>query len=159
MADQERAGAAPDLDAAAEALAAYARAGFDSFDMADHYGSAEVLAGRAVRILTSEGCPPPLIMTKWCPPPGPMTPEIVRAGLERALDRLGLERVDVMQLHWWRYDHPGYLDAMAELMRLREKGLIGCLGVTNFDAAHLRVPGQARHRDRNQPGVFLSTRP
>lgn len=139
MADQERDGAATDLDAAAEALAAYARAGFDSFDMADHYGSAEILAGRAVRILTSEGRPAPLIMTKWCPPPAPMTPEVVRAGVERALERLGLNRVDVMQLHWWRYDHPGYLDAMAELMRLRDEGLIGRLGVTNFDAAHLRV--------------------
>jgi len=47
--------------------------------------------------------------------------------------------VDVMQLHWWRYDHPGYLDAMTELARLREGGLIGALGVTNFDAAHLRL--------------------
>ena len=115
------------------------RAGFDAFDMADHYGSAEIVAGRAARILAAEGRPPPLIMTKWCPPPGPMTRDVVRAGVERALERLGLDRVDLMQLHWWRYDHPGYLDAMAELMRLREEGLIGWLGVTNFDAAHLRL--------------------
>jgi aryl-alcohol dehydrogenase-like predicted oxidoreductase/enamine deaminase RidA (YjgF/YER057c/UK114 family) len=139
MADQERDGAAVDLDAAAEALAAYARDGFDAFDMADHYGSAEVVAGRAARILAAEGRPAPLIMTKWCPPPGPMSRDIVRAGVERALERLGLERVDVMQLHWWRYDHPAWLDAVAELARLREEGLIGWLGVTNFDAAHLRL--------------------
>lgn len=68
-----------------------------------------------------------------------MTRDVVRAGVERALERLGLDRVDLMQLHWWRYDHPGYLDAMAELMRLREEGLIGWLGVTNFDAQHLRL--------------------
>jgi aryl-alcohol dehydrogenase-like predicted oxidoreductase/enamine deaminase RidA (YjgF/YER057c/UK114 family) len=139
MADQERDGAPVDLDAAAEALAAYARDGFDTFDMADHYGSAEIVAGRAARLLAAEGRRPPLIMTKWCPPPGPMTPEVVRAGVERALERLGLDRVDVMQLHWWRYDHPAWLEAMAELSRLREEGLIGWLGVTNFDAAHLRL--------------------
>ncbi len=45
MADQERDGKPFDLDAAAEALLAYARAGFDTFDMADHYGSAEIVAG------------------------------------------------------------------------------------------------------------------
>jgi aryl-alcohol dehydrogenase-like predicted oxidoreductase len=99
MADQERDGAPVDLDAAAEALAAYARDGFDAFDMADHYGSAEIVAGRAVRLLAAEGRSPPLIMTKWCPPPGPMTADVVRAGVERALDRLGLDRVDVLQLH------------------------------------------------------------
>jgi len=139
MADQERDGAPVDLDAAAEALAAYARDGFDAFDMADHYGSAEIVAGRAARILALEGRPAPLIMTKWCPPPGPMTPDVVRAGVERSLERLKLDRVDLMQLHWWRYDHPAWLDAMAELTRLREEGLIGWLGVTNFDAAHLRL--------------------
>ena len=64
MADQERDGAAVDLDAAAEALAAYARDGFDALDMADHYGSAEIVAGRAARILAAEGRPAPLIMTK-----------------------------------------------------------------------------------------------
>lgn len=32
------------MDAAAQALLAYARAGFDTFDLADHYGSAEIVA-------------------------------------------------------------------------------------------------------------------
>ena len=66
MADQERDGRAFDLDAAAEALAQYARDGFTTFDMADHYGSAEIVAGRAARILAAEGAPAPTILTKWC---------------------------------------------------------------------------------------------
>ena len=44
VADLERAGPL-DPDEAARALAAYAAAGFDTFDMADHYGSAELIAG------------------------------------------------------------------------------------------------------------------
>jgi len=139
MADQERDGKAFDLDRAAEALAGYARSGFDTFDMADHYGSAEIVAGRAARLLEAEGLDAPTLMTKWCPAPGAMDAGTVRKGVETALERLGRDRVDVMQLHWWRYESPEYLDAMTHLQDLRDEGLIGNLGLTNFDAAHLRL--------------------
>ncbi|MFO6463367.1 aldo/keto reductase [Jannaschia sp. KMU-145] len=139
MADQERDGKTLDLDRAAEALVDYARAGFDTFDMADHYGSAEVVAGMAARAMRDAGETPPTILTKWCPAPGPMDIGVVRQGVETALDRLGLETVDVMQFHWWRYEMPEYLDAMEGLMRLREEGLIREIGLTNFDAAHLHL--------------------
>lgn len=138
MADQERDGKPFDLDAAAEALVAYGRDGFLTFDMADHYGSAEIVAGRAAKLLEQDG-PRPTIMTKWCPPPGPMDLDTVRAGVERALDRIGTDRIDLMQFHWWRYESPEYLDAMSGLMQLRSEGLIGEIGVTNFDAPHLRL--------------------
>src|ERR671910_2043933 len=46
VADMERDSHLLDRDAAAAAMAAYAREGFDSFDMADHYGSAELITGR-----------------------------------------------------------------------------------------------------------------
>lgn len=139
MADQERDGKPFDLDRAAERLAGYARAGFDTFDMADHYGSAEIVAGRAARILAAEGAPAPTILTKWCPAPGEMDAGTVRAGVERALERLGMDRVDVMQFHWWQYQSPEYLDALGHLMRLREEALVGEIGLTNFDAQHLRL--------------------
>ncbi len=139
MADQERDGKAFDLDAAAEALVAYARDGFDTFDMADHYGSAEIVAGKAHKLLREAGETPPTILTKWCPPPGEMSLDTVRAGVETALRRLDLPRVDLMQFHWWQYQSPEYLDALAALMKLREEGLIGEIGLTNFDADHLRL--------------------
>ena len=68
-----------------------------------------------------------------------MSPEIVRTAVEERLARLGVPKIDVLQLHWWQYENPGYLDAMAELHELRREGLIGHLGLTNFDTAHLRV--------------------
>ena len=139
MADQERDGRHFDVDRAAEELADYARSGFDTFDMADHYGSAEVVAGKAARILEAEGRPAPTILTKWCPAPGPMDRTTVRQGVETALERLGREKVDVMQFHWWRYESPEYLDALAHLTELRDEGLIGAIGLTNFDAAHLGI--------------------
>jgi aryl-alcohol dehydrogenase-like predicted oxidoreductase len=82
MADQERDGRTLDLDRAAEALLQYARSGFDTFDMADHYGSAEIVAGMAAKAMREAGETPPVIMTKWCPEPGPMDAGIVRKGLE-----------------------------------------------------------------------------
>ncbi|MFK7791170.1 MAG: aldo/keto reductase [Devosiaceae bacterium] len=139
MADQEREGKALDLDAAAENLIDYARDGFDTFDMADHYGSAEIVAGMAHKALREAGENPPTILTKWCPAPGAMDPSVVRKGVEMALKRLDLPRVDVMQFHWWRYESHQYLDALEQLMRLREEGLIGEIGLTNFDAAHLHL--------------------
>ncbi len=133
VADQERDGGQSDLDAAAQALVAYARDGFDTFDMADHYGSAELIAGRALQHV------PATAFTKWCPEPGPMTAEVVRAGVQERLDRLGVARVDLLQFHWWSFEHPAWLDALKEMTKLQEEGLIGALGVTNFDAAHLEV--------------------
>ncbi|WP_342069259.1 aldo/keto reductase [Yoonia algicola] len=139
MADQERDGKTYDLDAAAQALVEYARDGFDSFDMADHYGSAEIVAGMAHKALRDAGEPTPTILTKWCPAPGPMSEATVRRGVETALEQLDLPAVDVMQFHWWRYESSEYLTALGHLMRLREEGLIREIGLTNFDASHLNL--------------------
>jgi aryl-alcohol dehydrogenase-like predicted oxidoreductase/enamine deaminase RidA (YjgF/YER057c/UK114 family) len=143
VADLERAGPL-DADKAARALAEYAQAGFDTFDMADHYGSAEAITGRFLAGVAAEKfllrpAARPLALTKWCPEPGAMTPELVRAGIERSRQRLGVKTIDLLQFHWWRFEHPGYLDAMAGLDALRREGLIAHLGVTNVDADHLRV--------------------
>jgi aryl-alcohol dehydrogenase-like predicted oxidoreductase/enamine deaminase RidA (YjgF/YER057c/UK114 family) len=137
VADIEKTGQALDVDQAADALEGYVAAGFDSFDMADHYGSAELIMGRL--LARHAGAPRPIACTKWCPPPGPMTADIVRKGVQDRLDRLGVSRVDLLQFHWWTFAHPAWLDALHEMNALRKEGLIGAIGVTNFDAAHLEL--------------------
>ena len=137
VADMERGGRPLDLERAAGALAAYADTGFDTFDMADHYGSAELIAGRL--LARYPGPDRPVAFTKWCPEPGPMTRETVRAGVEERLRRLGVGRIDLLQLHWWSFEHPAWLDALHAFRALRDEGLIGAIGVTNFDAAHLAL--------------------
>ncbi|WP_299503548.1 aldo/keto reductase [uncultured Roseobacter sp.] len=134
VADIEKDGATIDPETGAAWLAAYANLGFDTFDMADHYGSAEILTGH---LLARSDTPRPLAFTKWCPAPGPMTRDVVRAGVEARLERLGVDRVDLLQFHWWGFHHPAWLDALHELAQLRAEGLIAEIGVTNFDAAHL----------------------
>ena len=137
VADQEKDGTTLDPVQAAKALAGYAAAGFDIFDMADHYGSAELITGEMLR--GWEGPNRPRAFTKWCPTPGPMTAEVVRAGVQDRLTRLGVDRIDLLQFHWWSFEHPAWLDALHEMTKLRAEGLIGEIGVTNFDAAHLHL--------------------
>ena len=136
VADIEKEGDIIDPETGANWLEQYARQGFDTFDMADHYGSAEIIAGRLLARNTDR---PVHVFTKWCPPPGEMTRDIVRAGVQERLDRLGVDRVDLLQFHWWSFQHPAWLDALHALAELRDEGLIAEIGVTNFDAAHLRV--------------------
>jgi diketogulonate reductase-like aldo/keto reductase/enamine deaminase RidA (YjgF/YER057c/UK114 family) len=50
-----------------------------------------------------------------------------------------LECIDLMQFHWWSFEHLAWLDALKGLAQLREEGLIRHIGLTNFDTAHLRV--------------------
>ncbi|MGD9905771.1 MAG: aldo/keto reductase [Vicinamibacterales bacterium] len=138
IADMERGGHTLDLDAAARAMHPYIEAGFTSFDMADHYGSAELIAGRA-RPHEGDAGPGVELLTKWVPPPGPVAAADVRAAVERALLRLRVPALDLLQFHAWNYADPFWLDALFHLQDLQREGLIRHLGLTNVDAAHLRL--------------------
>ena len=133
IADMERDGRELDLDATAGAMDAYVDAGYTTFDMADHYGSAEEIVGR----YRANGGGGVQALTKWVPEPGALTAEDVRRAVERALDRLRVSSLDLLQLHAWRYCDPAWLDGLFHLRDLREAGLVRHLGVTNLDAAHL----------------------
>jgi aryl-alcohol dehydrogenase-like predicted oxidoreductase/enamine deaminase RidA (YjgF/YER057c/UK114 family) len=137
VADMERDGRTLDPQAAARALVPYAKAGFTSFDMADHYGSAEIVAG-VLRKRLSDASEVELL-TKWVPKPGPITRNDVRTAIQRSLDRTGAPAIDLLQFHAWSYAHPGWLEALFYLDELRLEGFIRRLGVTNFDAAHFNM--------------------
>jgi aryl-alcohol dehydrogenase-like predicted oxidoreductase/enamine deaminase RidA (YjgF/YER057c/UK114 family) len=136
VADQERDGRAFDLDRAADAMGPYVGAGFTTFDMADHYGSAEEIVGR---FRTRPGAPATQLLTKWVPEPGPITREMVQRAVDRACERMQVERIDLLQFHAWSYAHPAWLDALFYLDELRRAGRIMHLGLTNTDTAHLRL--------------------
>ncbi len=136
VADMERDGRVLEPAVAAGALAGRVAAGLTTFDMADHYGSAEEIAGALRARAGNRGIE---TLTKWVPAPGPLTRADVRAAVERALERLRTERIDLMQFHAWRYADPAWLDALAWLAECREEGLIREIGLTNFDTAHVRV--------------------
>ena len=137
IADMEREGGPLDRDATARAMEPYVEAGLTTFDMADHYGSAEEIAGTFRNRFAGDR--PVELLTKWVPEPGPLSREEVREAVQRSLDRMGTDRLDLLQYHAWRYSDPSWLDQLFWLDELREEGLVGHLGHTNFDTEHLAL--------------------
>jgi len=137
IADLERSGTTLDPAATSKYMIPYVEAGFTTFDMADHYGSAEVIAGYFRN--HEEAGSRAQLLTKWVPEPGSVTRQDVRDAVQLSLDRMQADRLDMLQYHAWNYSDPAWLDSLFWLQELREEGLIGHLGLTNFDAAHLRV--------------------
>ena len=137
VADMERDGQRLDLDVAAKALLPYIEAGFTTFDMADHYGSAELIVGHLHKNYINKDTVQ--LLTKWVPPPGKVSKQAVRKAVELSLDRMQLETLDLLQYHAWNYADPAWLDQLFWLQELRQEGLIKHLGLTNFDTAHLKM--------------------
>ena len=135
MADIER---EEDIDpkAYSEKIIPYVEAGLTTFDMADHYGSSELIVGEYnINNSTSDV----QLLTKWVPKPGKVDKQSVSDAVQLALDRMKQTSIDLMQYHAWHYPDPSWLDALFYLTELKQEGLIKNIGVTNFDAAHLRV--------------------
>ena len=135
MADIER---EEDIDpkAYSEKIIPYVEAGLTTFDMADHYGSSELIVGEYnINNSTSDV----QLLTKWVPKPGKVDKQSVSDAVQLALDRMKQTSIDLMQYHAWHYPDPSWLDALFYLNELKKEGLIKNIGVTNFDAAHLRV--------------------
>lgn len=138
IADMERDGRDFDTEAAVRAMASHAEAGLTTFDMADHYGSAETVAGRFRDRIHRAGGRVELL-TKWVPKPGPLDRRDVEAAVDRALERLGTDRIDLLQYHAWNYADPAWLDGIFALESMVSAGKIRHLGVTNLDTVHLRM--------------------
>jgi aryl-alcohol dehydrogenase-like predicted oxidoreductase len=116
-------------------------AGITTFDCADIYTGVEAaigdwLVGRRAR----GGGPAVQVHTKYVPDldrlPSHSRADVVR-GIDRSLSRLRVERLDLVQLHWWDFDVPGYVEAAAWLDELRRAGKIRNIGITNFDRQRL----------------------
>jgi aryl-alcohol dehydrogenase-like predicted oxidoreductase len=115
--------------------------GVNFIDTADAYGPevSERLIAEALRPY-----PPGLVIaTKGgLVRPGPSqwvpngTPAHLRAACEQSLNRLGLERIDVYQLHHIDPDVP-LEESLGELARLQKEGKIRHIGVSNFKVDEL----------------------
>jgi aryl-alcohol dehydrogenase-like predicted oxidoreductase len=119
----------------------FAEAGITTFDCADIYTGVEALIGEWLKRRVAQGAAVPVqVHTKYVPDldrlPTHSRADVVR-GVDRSLTRLGLDRLDLVQLHWWDYDVPGFVDAAAWLDELRLAGKIRHVGLTNFDQTRL----------------------
>ena len=131
-----------DPDAAVRSMFEYVDAGFTTWDLADHYGPAEDFIGEFRRQLTSargEGAPDGIqAFTKWVPRPGPMTRQVVEGNVDISRRRMGMDRLDLLQFHWWDYRDSRYLDALSHLADLRDEDRIREVALTNFDTRRMQ---------------------
>ncbi|KAF8179927.1 Aldo keto reductase [Mycena galopus ATCC 62051] len=118
-----------------QAMSRHVNSGYTAFDMADHYGSAEILYGDFRLSLES----PESVFgaTKYCVfKPTLITEETVEVAVRQRMERMRTQRVDLLQFHWQDYANPEYLKAIEILSQLKTQGLIAGIGLCNFDAAH-----------------------
>ncbi len=117
-----------DRAAAIRDMFAFAEAGVTAFDCADIYTGVEELIGDFLRQWrTTYPSIPIRIHTKCVPDLKALlglTPADVHRIVHRSRQRLGVETIDLVQLHWWDYDIEGAVQAAGALLRLREQGVL-----------------------------------
>jgi aryl-alcohol dehydrogenase-like predicted oxidoreductase len=120
-------------------MATFVEAGITTFDCADIYVGVEQLIGD-FRRAHPELARQVQVHTKFVPDLSDLASvdrRYVENIIDRSLQRLGLERLDLVQFHWWDLNVPRYVQTALELDRLRRAGKIAHLAVTNFDTPHL----------------------
>ena len=135
----ERHGAPYARDAAIDDMRRFVEAGVTLFDCADHYLGVEELIGE-FRRRHPDHARRLRVSTKLVPDLASL-PRLKRGEVQHIVDtslaRLGVERLDLVQFHWWDYRVPGYVDAMHWLDDLKSAGKVGLVGTTNFDTTRL----------------------
>lgn len=132
---------AVDREAALADMAAYARAGILAFDCADIYTGVEALIGEFRRRLDPETRRALKVHTKFVPDLAALATigrAEVRALIDRSRVRLGQERLDLVQFHWWDFAVPRHVEVASWLAELQAEGRIDLLGGTNFSSAVTR---------------------
>ncbi len=135
--------------------------GINWIDTAAVYGlgHSEEIVARALRDI-----PPtdrPYIFTKaglvWdehdraAPPRRIGDPASIRREVEASLTRLGVERIDLYQMHWPPEDGTPLADYWGTLLQLKAEGKVRAVGLSNHDVAQLEAAERLGHVDTLQP--------
>lgn len=118
---------------AAVAVAAALDIGYRSVDTAENYGN-ERGVGEGIR-KSSVQREDVFVTTKfnrqWHSVDG------ARSACQASLERLGLDYLDLLLVHWPNPDQDRYVEAFQGLVRLLDDGLVRAIGTSNFKPAHL----------------------
>lgn len=152
-------GAQDDAESIAAIRHAVAR-GLNWIDTAAVYGlghSEEIVAAALADLPRSER---PYVFTKcglvWDPANRALPSKRVATAdslvwqTEQSLQRLGVEVIDLMQLHWPAIDET-LEDYWPALLKLKERGLVRAIGLSNHDVGQLTRAEAIGHVDTLQP--------
>jgi aryl-alcohol dehydrogenase-like predicted oxidoreductase len=122
-------------------------------------GHSEEVVGRALRQLPENDRP--LVFTKcglvWDetdrrkPAQRIGSPDSVRRGAEDSLRRLGVERIDLFQMHRPAEDGTPVEEYWQVLLDLKAEGKVRAVGLSNHDVAQLDAADKVGHVDTLQP--------
>lgn len=122
----------------------FAKAGITTFDCADIYTGVEALIGQFIKkykIKAEADLPEIQIHTKYVPDYDKLSSlrkSDTEKIIDRSLQRLGVDQLDLVQFAWWDYKIPGHIEVCQHLKELQKTGKIKYIGVTNCDAKHLQ---------------------
>ena len=126
-------------------MIAFADAGITTFDCADIYtGVEELIGGSACAIAMLRGergarrgsrCTPSSCPTSTSCRASPRA--YVEGVVDQSLRRLKLERLDLVQFHWWDYAVPRWLETAHLAGRAAARRQDRQVGGTNFDTEHM----------------------
>ncbi|MGE5147483.1 MAG: aldo/keto reductase [Candidatus Eiseniibacteriota bacterium] len=85
------------------------------------------------------------------PPRQVGAPASIRREVEASLKRLGVERIDLYQMHWPAEDGTKLEDYWRTLLDLRREGKVRAVGLSNHNAAQLEAAERIGHVDTLQP--------
>src|SRR6478672_291186 len=121
-----------DDQASIDTVHAALAAGINFFDTAEGYedGYSERILGRALAGRRSEA----IVATKVSA--SNLRPEDVIIACDRSLGNLGMDYVDLYQIHWPNHDVP-LADTVGALHRLKDQGKVRAIGVSNFAVGDL----------------------
>jgi aryl-alcohol dehydrogenase-like predicted oxidoreductase len=150
-----------DDDQSIAAMRAAVERGVNWIDTAAVYGlgHSEELVGRLLREFPKDDRP--LVFTKcgliWDDADRAATPKRVgapaslRGEIERSLRRLGVERIDLYQMHWPAEDGTPIEEYWQTLLDLKREGKARAVGLSNHKLEHLEAAERLGHVDTLQP--------
>lgn len=131
---------------AVEDMAKFVDQGVTTFDCADIYTGAEEMIGefrqRHERERGRDALKALKVHTKFVPDwdkLGSVERGYVESIIDRSLSRLKMERLDLVQFHWWNYAAPGAAETALILRDLQKAGKIDKIGATNFDTPNTKA--------------------
>jgi aryl-alcohol dehydrogenase-like predicted oxidoreductase len=142
--------------------------GINWIDTAAVYGlgHSEDVVARALRDLPADERP--YVFTKcglvWdendreVPPRRVGDPGSIRREIERSLRRLGVERIDLYQMHWPAEDGAPLEEYWGTLLELKAEGKARAVGLSNHTAEQLERAERVGHVDTLQPPFSLINR-
>jgi aryl-alcohol dehydrogenase-like predicted oxidoreductase len=124
------------------------------------FGHSEQIVGRALEGVSER----PYVFTKASLLEGPGRRVVHNLGrdsimreAEASLKRLGVEAIDLYQIHWPNPE-PDIEEGWSALAELKQQGLVRHIGVSNFDVQQLRRIQQIAPVETLQPEYSLVTR-